>query len=99
MAPRQRNVDPQTTSSNGSEISEEEQWRIIQETGLLRQLSQSKRHDEQAEHDDDEENPFADELFNATLLIIPFSFLLMMMEMYVSCSCSTVYILSPATKD
>jgi hypothetical protein len=33
---------------------------------------------------DEETTPLADEIFNAVLLIVPFSFLLLMMEMFVS---------------
>jgi len=65
--------------SNKPEISEEEQWRLINETGLLKQLPNSPptTRVEEAE----EETPFAVEILNALLLIAPFTFLLVMMDM------------------
>lgn len=60
------------------EIPEQEQWRIINETGLLKQLPGSPRHVTQEEQ---EETPFAEEILNALLLIAPFTFLLVMMDM------------------
>jgi len=64
--------------SNQPEISEQEQLRIINETGLLKQLPNSPRT---ARVEEDEETPFAEEILNATLLIAPFTFLLVMMDM------------------
>ena len=61
--------------SNEPEISEQEQLRIINETGLLKQLSDSSRTTRI------EETPFAEEILNAMLLIAPFTFLLVMMDM------------------
>jgi len=66
--------------SNKPEISEEEQWRLINETGLLKQLPNpppTTTRFEEAE----EETPFAVEILNALLLIAPFTFLLVMMDM------------------
>jgi hypothetical protein len=62
---------------NQAEISEEEQWRIINETGLLKQMQPSSR----AIRVEEEETPFAMEILNALLLIAPFTFLLVMMDM------------------
>ena len=59
------------------EISEQEQWRIINETGLLKQ-TQNSPHNTRVE---DEETPFAEEILNAMVLIAPFTFLLIMMDM------------------
>jgi hypothetical protein len=64
--------------SNQPEISEEEQWRIINETSLLKQLPNSPRT---ARVEEEEETPFAEEILNALLLIAPFTFLLVMMDM------------------
>lgn len=64
---------------NQPEISEEEQWRIIHETGLLKQL-QTSPPTARAEKGE-EETPFAEEILNAMLLIAPFTFLLVMMDM------------------
>ncbi|KAI0069089.1 hypothetical protein BV25DRAFT_1986615 [Artomyces pyxidatus] len=66
-------------------ISEEEQWRIIQETGILKTASElppSAVRPRQAEPNDADEpifSPFAEELFATTALLIPISFLLLMM--------------------
>lgn len=67
------------TPSDRPEISEEEQWRIINETGLLNQLPTSPRTKRVEEGE--EETPFAEEILNAMLLIAPFTFLLVMMDM------------------
>lgn len=64
--------------SNQPEIPEEEQRRIINETGLLKQLSNSPRT---ARVEKEEETPFCEEILNAMLLIAPFTFLLVMMDM------------------
>jgi len=56
------------------EISDEEQWRIIKQTGIL---DAAKLQDQRVV----EEISFGDEIFNAVLLIIPFSSLLLLMEM------------------
>ena len=63
--------------SNEPEISEQEQWRIINETGLLKQLPNSPH----ATRVEEEGTPFAEEILNAMLLIAPFTFLLVMMDM------------------
>ena len=64
--------------STKPEISEEEQWRLINETGLLKQLPNSPSV---ARVEEEEETPFAVEILNALLLIAPFTFLLVMMDM------------------
>ena len=74
------------------DIPEDEQWRIINETGILKQVPRewnpSRPADQEqkaAEGSDDEEglSPFAEELFSAAMLAVPMSFMLLMMEMYV----------------
>lgn len=62
--------------SDQQEISEEEQWRIINETGLLKNFPSSP-----PTKTAEEETPFAEEILNAMLLIAPFTFLLVMMDM------------------
>jgi len=56
------------------EIPEQEQWRIIKQTGIL---DAAKLQDQRVV----EEISLGDEIFNAVLLIIPFSSLLLLMEM------------------
>jgi len=59
---------------------QEEQWRLINETGLLKQLPNPPRTT-RVEDSDSEETPFAKEILNATLLVAPFTFLLGMVDM------------------
>ena len=61
------------------EIPEDEQWRLIDQSGILKQ---AQTEDNDSDNDDDEDSSLPDEIFNAVLYIIPFSFLLLMMEMY-----------------
>ena len=65
--------------STKPEISEEEQWRLIKETGLLNHIPDSPRATQVRE--EEEETPFAVEILNALMLIAPFTFLLVMMDM------------------
>ena len=71
------------------DITEDEQWRLINQSGILRNpaLVQESRVESTVDVED-EENFLGDEIFNAVLLIIPFSSLLLLMEMYVSHSLS-----------
>ena len=61
------------------EISEDEQWRLIQETGVLRKISGTQKPEETI--DNGEPLPLAEEIFNAVVLIMPFTFFLIMMDM------------------
>jgi hypothetical protein len=70
-------VKAPSISAKLPELSEDEQWRLINDTGIL------NRHPV-ASRDDEEDTPLAEEIFNSVILIIPFSFLLLMMDMYVS---------------
>ena len=76
---RKKAKSTKNASANQPEISEEEQWRIINETGLLKELPTSPRTAQVQESE--EETPFAEEILNAMLLITPFTFLLVMMDM------------------
>jgi hypothetical protein len=60
------------------EISEEEQWRLINETGILKEAI-PRRNTATVEED----TPLAEEIFGAVTLIIPFSFLLFLFDMCV----------------
>jgi hypothetical protein len=62
------------------QISEEEQWRLVNDSGIL---SQKVPRSPESELEVEDDTPLADEIFNAVILIIPFSFLLLMMEMCV----------------
>ena len=63
-------------------LPQEEQWRLVNESGVLGKLSRAGLHDGNLANVE-ESIPLADEIFNATLLVIPFSFLLLMFEMCV----------------
>ena len=65
-----------TQAANDIQISEEEQWRLVNETGILKDVMPRPNLVEEGK-----ELSFGDEIFNAVLLIIPFSFLLLMFEM------------------
>jgi hypothetical protein len=79
--PRHRNEAGQKPSEE-LKLPKEEQWRLINESGVLGKLSGAGPHDGNLANVE-ESIPLADEIFNATLLVIPFSFLLLMFEMYV----------------
>jgi len=75
----------QQTNTAAIEISEDEQWRLINATGVLEKMPQTSRsrQDIAEEH----EVSLAEEIFNAVILIMPMSFLLLLMEMYVLAQC------------
>ena len=75
------------------EFSEEEQWRIIRETGILKAIPKDGAQQASPKPEEPEEllSPFTLEVFAALALIVPFSFLLLLMEMYVSVSIIQVY--------
>lgn len=82
---RNRKGNP-TSKSKDLQIPEDEQWRLIKETGLLKTPSSGPAPPLEASASDTDDradgvSPLADEIFNATLLMIPFSFLLFLMEM------------------
>lgn len=72
-----KNAKGTVPPSDQPEISEEEQRRIIDETGLLKQLPNPPRT---IRAEKEEETPFAEEILNALLLIAPFTFLLVLMD-------------------
>jgi hypothetical protein len=83
---KQASQDP-LVSTQDLNISEEEQWRLINETGILRNLPPDSGNYKQAQQDtksEDEDTPLAEEIFMATVLIIPFSFMLLMMDILVN---------------
>jgi len=71
------------------QISEEEQSRLIERTGTLKEIPKEipvsgQRHEASSTSpresvDEDEDYPLAEEIFAATTLLIPMSFLLLMM--------------------
>ncbi|OBZ71799.1 hypothetical protein A0H81_08290 [Grifola frondosa] len=81
---RKGHSKPSSSSEQAVEISEEEQWRIINDTGILKKVPQATQVEQLAEEEAEEESILANEIFNAVTLIIPMSSLLLLMEMYVS---------------
>jgi hypothetical protein len=69
------------------QLSEDEQWRLVSESGILQQASHQAS-------DDSSDTPLAEEIFNSLLLIIPFSFVLLMMEMCVNLFLTATLLLS-----
>lgn len=67
------------------EISEEEQWRLINQSGVLSNIPKSEATDsrtkEEEKESDEPFSPFCDEIFQSMLLIIPMSSLYFMMIM------------------
>lgn len=63
------------------EISEDEQWRLIEQTGVLRKISGTREPVETT--DNVEPLPLADEIFNAIVFIMPLTFFLIMMDILI----------------
>ena len=80
---RSKNSEPIHAATEKSDanlvVPEDEQWRLIRESGILQKIgtTQPKVSNEDGPEPDEE-------MFNTVLLIIPFSFLLLMMNVYVS---------------
>lgn len=70
------------SDSGGLELTEEEQWRLVNETGILKKLpAEPSRPTQPSDEDEDEVSPFAEEIFQTTCFAIPMSFMLLLMEM------------------
>ena len=71
------------------DVTEDEQWRLINQSGILQNpaLVQESRVESTVDMEE-EEISLCDEIFNAVMLIMPFSSLLLLMEMYVPYSMS-----------
>ncbi|KIK98761.1 hypothetical protein PAXRUDRAFT_823544 [Paxillus rubicundulus Ve08.2h10] len=70
------------------EISEEEQWRLIQESGLLNRINTPDqrtpaRTQVTTTDVDDGPPPLAEEIFNALVIIMPHTFFLIMMDILI----------------
>lgn len=65
------------------EITKDEQWRLINQSGILQNPSLESMV-ESTIAEEEEKLSLCDEIFNAVMLIIPFSTLLLLMVMYVS---------------
>ncbi|KAH7922457.1 hypothetical protein BV22DRAFT_1017229 [Leucogyrophana mollusca] len=79
---------PPSAADQTTEISEDEQWRLIQESGVLQKISQSDASKGNIDTEDpsadvDGRPPLADEIFSAVILLIPFSFFLLLMDILI----------------
>ena len=77
MSRRRPKRSAANTKSEPDQIPEDEQWRHINESKILQQITTPGTQDEEEE----DSNVMCIEVFNATLFIIPFSFLLLLMDM------------------
>lgn len=85
---RNRKNQSKAASSKGEaiDIPEAEQWRIIQESGILKQIpkdSKTSKTEGGADNEEDDLSPFAEEVLNSMMLIIPMSFMLFLMDVCV----------------
>ena len=87
---RKRQADKnQELNAPGLQIPREELLRLVDQTGILEKVPASDHEPTPSsipprasqENGDDEEYPLAEEIFAATTLLIPMSFLLLMMYM------------------
>ena len=78
---RKQASTPATPQKPLIDISEEEQWRIIRDSGVLKTISPEEKDGAQPQAPEELLSPFTLEVFAALALIIPFSCLLLMMEM------------------
>lgn len=69
-------TDPSASAPRDLTLTKEEKWRLMQESEDFRN-SDGPGVDEIEEQD----SPLAEEIFAAITMIVPFSFLLLMMEM------------------
>jgi hypothetical protein len=89
MARKRQTDTNQSQDTPDLQISNEEQWRLIEQSGVLKKVPTSDHQPTSSSitpqanqrNDDEEQYPLAEEIFAATTLLIPISFLLLMMYM------------------
>ena len=89
MARKRQTDKNESQNTSDLQISEEEQWRLIEQSGVLKKVltsdheptSSSTPPQARQGSDDEDEYPLAEELFAAATLLIPISFLLLLMYM------------------
>lgn len=78
-------AEQQEMKSGIEEIPEEEQWRLIDQSGILSNVPRPDAKDTRPKDEEEESNepfsPFCEEIFQSMLLIIPMSSLYFMMIM------------------
>lgn len=78
MARNRIKKNPQSQDMSSTiEIPEDEQLRLIKESGIMGKVASIPK----PEPHEEDITPFAEEMFGAIVLIIPFCFLLLLMEM------------------
>ena len=81
---RQTSPRAQSFGLPETHIPEDEQWRLVNDSGILDKATSIPR--QQPVIDEHDVTSLGEEIFGAILLIVPFCFLLLMMEMFVSSS-------------
>ncbi|KAI6047269.1 hypothetical protein EDC04DRAFT_603755 [Pisolithus marmoratus] len=81
---RKNTLKTSAVSSSTIEIPEEEQWRIIRESGVLSGVKTDDQGERSAtrEHDNGP-GVLAEEIFDASIIIMPMTFFLVMMEILI----------------
>ena len=79
------------SNRDAQDIPEDEQWRLIEQSGILKHVPRqevgSNTDEDKTQHQEDTEDeesicsPLMEEIFNSILLIIPFTSLYIMMDM------------------
>lgn len=71
-------VSPSTT-----DIPEEEQWRLVRESGVLSRVKTERSASSATREDDEGPGALAEEIFDASVIIMPMAFFLVMMEILI----------------
>ncbi|KAG6335324.1 hypothetical protein ID866_3756 [Astraeus odoratus] len=72
------------TSSGSITIAEEEQWRLVRESGVLTKVKSDQDAKPSSESEpEDTPSPLAEEIFNASVVIMPMTFFLIMMTILI----------------
>jgi hypothetical protein len=89
-----KRVKATSSTSSNLHIPKDEQWRLINESGILKTASETPVSKQPAHWQASETVSLAEEVADAFLYITPFSFLLLMMEMYIYLSISLISLTS-----
>ena len=88
MAAKKRKTAQTEAATSGHKepllhVSEEDQWKIIRDSGVLNKVPATPEVAAELKANEPLLSPLTEEIFSAMTLIIPHSFLLLMMEMCV----------------
>lgn len=82
MAKTRKNASKATSDDlQDIKISEEEQWRLVRESGVLSKVAVNTDAKESKSEPDDGPGALAEEIFDAAIIIMPMTFFLILMEM------------------